>query len=68
MGSKVFNAARAFDEIEAVAERALRDDSSRLGDYIEEIKHLAFTGARRERDLEAADHADDEHHKRSKGE
>lgn len=31
-----------FAEIEATADRALRDDEYRRGDYLDEIKHLAF--------------------------
>jgi len=38
-----------FREIEATADRALRDDEYRRGDYLDEIKHLAFMAQREER-------------------
>jgi hypothetical protein len=41
-------ALEAFREIEDVAARAMGADESRHIDYLEEIKHLAFSAARRE--------------------
>ena len=41
-------ALEAFREIEDVADRAMRADEGRHIDYLEEIKHLAFSAARRE--------------------